>query len=100
MTCQPILYTYSSHTEYVKRESIIFSLFFICTIEYRTQTNTEKIIGERTSTFCVLSYQHDNFYCAGMVIFTVRVIYFSVLRKCYEITVPHNNCYLEFPYSF
>ena len=36
----------------------------------------------------------------SMVIFTVRTIFFGVLRKCYKITVSHSNLYLEFPYSF
>ena len=60
----------------------------------------KKIVGDRTSTFCVLSYRHDNFYCAGIVILTVRIIFFGVLRECYKITVPHSNFYLEFSYSF
>ena len=30
-----------------------------------------------------------------MVIFTVRTIFFGALRKCYKITVPHSNFYLE-----
>ena len=60
----------------------------------------KKIVGERTSTSCVLSYRHDNFYCAGMIIVTLRIIFFRVLRKCYKITVQHSNFYLEFPYSF
>ena len=83
-----------------KKRRYYFSTFFICSIEYQTQRNTEKIVGERTMTFCVFSYLHDNFYCVGMVIFTVRIIFFSVLRKCYKIIVPHSNFYLEFPYSF
>ena len=89
-----LLITYGVCKEYYS------STFIICTIEYQTQTNTEKIVAERTSTFCVLSYRHDNFYCASMVIFTVRIIFFSVLRKCYKITVSHSNFYLEFLYSF
>ena len=83
-----------------KKGKYYVSTFFIYTIEYQTQRNTKKIVGERTSTFCVLSCRHDNFYCAGMVIFTVRIIFFGVLRKCYKITVPPSNFYLEFPYSF
>ena len=34
-----------------------------------------------------------------MVIFTLRIIFFGMLRKCYKITVPHSNFYLEFSYS-
>ena len=51
---------------------------------------------------------HDNFYFAStimftvlrMVIFTVRAIFFVVLRKYYKIAVPHSNFYLEFSYNF
>ena len=88
----PILCTFSSHSEYVKRENIIFPLF-LCTLlnHYQNTKKHKKIVGERASTFCVLSYQHDNFYCAGMVMFTLHIIFFGVLRKCYKITVPHSN---------
>ena len=76
-----------------------FSTFLSTLLNIKYKRNTRKIFGERISTFCVLSYRHDNFYCAGMVIFTLRIIFFGVLRKCYKITVPHSNFYLEFPYS-
>ena len=35
-----------------------------------------------------------------MGVFTVCIIFFRVLRKCYKITVPHSIFYLEFSYSF
>ena len=86
----PILYTFSSHSEYVKRENIIFPLFLCKLLDIKYKETQKKIVGERTSTFCVLSYRHDNFYCAGMVIFTLRIIFFGVLQKYYKITVPHS----------
>ena len=95
----PRFFVLSHHnSEYVKRENIIFPLFYLHYWILNTKKH-KKIVGERTLTFCVLSYRHDNFYCIGMVIFSLRIIFFGVLRKCYKITVPHSNFYLEFPYS-
>ena len=91
--------TFSSHSEYVERKYYFSTFLNIYITEYQIQRKTKKIVGERTSTFCVLWYRHDNFYCAGMVIFTLRIIFLGVLRKCYKITVPRSNFYLEFPYS-
>ena len=34
------------------------------------------------------------------MIFTVRIIFSVVLRKCYKITVPHNDFDLKYPYKF
>ena len=82
-------------------EKVLFFHFFKCTLlNIKHKQTHKKIIDEKTSTFCVLSYRHDNFPCAGMLIFTVRIIFFGVLRKCYKITVSHSSFYLEFPYSF
>ena len=38
--------------------------------------------------------------CAGMLIFTIRTIFFFLLRKCYKITMPNSNLYVEYPYIF
>ena len=78
----PILCTFSSHTQYVKRESIIFSIFQIYAIEYQKQTQTK---------FSKKELRHFAIYRTSTIIFTVRLIFFGVLRKCYKITVRHSN---------
>ena len=85
-----------------RKRTYYFCTFIIYIIEYQHEQtqikSSEKELRHfafyRTGTiiFTVLA--------SGMVIFTVRIIFFGVLRKCYKITVSHSNFYLEFPYSF
>ena len=64
----PILCTFSSNTKYTKRESIIFLLLFIYTIEYQTEKNRRRknfdifcfIVPARSFLLC----WHGNFYCS------------------------------------
>ena len=49
----PIRCTFSSYTEYVKRENIVFPLFFKSTL---LTIKHKKIVGERISTFCVQAW--------------------------------------------
>ena len=51
-------FTFSSHTEYVKAGSIVFSLF----LSILMNTKHKTIVGESTLTFRSLSYEHDSFY--------------------------------------
>ena len=48
----------------------------------------------------VKELRHFAFYRTGTIIFTVRIIFFGVLRKCYKITVRHSNVYPRFLYTF
>ena len=89
----------SHHVQSMLKEKLFFSTCLSKLINIKSK-QTQKIVGERISTFCVLLYRHDNFYCALMVIFTFCTIFFGVLRKCYKITVPHSSFYLELPCSF
>ena len=66
-------------------------------------TNKQKKSSEKEFRHFALSRTGTIIFtvlASGMVIFTVRIIFFGVLRKCYEITVSYSNYYLEFPYSF
>ena len=80
----PILNTFSSHTEYVKRES--FSTFFICTIEYKTQTQKKSSEKE---------LRHLAFYRTGTIIFTVLARKF-LLFAWYFLVCCKNATKLQF----
>ena len=56
-----------------KKRKYYFSTFFIYTIDYQTQTNTKKSSEKEL--------RHFAFYRTGAIIFTVRIIFFGVLRK-------------------
>ena len=91
----------------------LFSLFFTFSFSfffhYRIPNPNKqtKIVKEKTSTFWFLWHWHDNFkfpspdsYCISMVIFTVRTMFFILLRKCYKITASHSDFELECQYNF
>ena len=64
----------------VRKKRKYYFYIFVSTLLNIKHKQTQKIAGVRTSTFSVLSYRHDNFHCDGMVIFTIREIFFGVLR--------------------
>ena len=63
----PILYIYSSHTEYVKRESIIFPLFLYALLNIKHRL-TQKKLSEK-------ELRHFEFYHTGTIMFTVLAWY-------------------------
>ena len=73
-------FTFSLHTEYVKREKVLFFTFCLFYLHYWiTNLNRyKKIVGERNSTFWFLSCWYDKFYFARTIFFTMLARWFSL----------------------